>query len=52
VHAEDFLVDQRGDGQTIEDIAKDAPESDGIPTLALVVEAVDTIDLSAFVVTT
>jgi len=50
VHAEDLLVDQGGNREAVKDITEDTPESDGIPALALVVEAVYTIYLSALVV--
>ena len=50
VHAEDLLVDQRSHGQAIKDVAKDTPESDGVASLALIVEAVDAIDLGTLVI--
>ena len=50
VHAENFLVDEGGDGEAIEDIAEDAPESDRVPAFAFVVETVDSIDLCTFVI--
>ena len=50
MHAENFLVDEGGDGEAIEDVAKDAPESDRVPAFALVVETVDSIDLCTFVI--
>ena len=50
MHAENFLVDQGGDRQAIEDVAKDAPESNGVSTFALIVETIDSVDLSTFVV--
>ena len=50
MHAEDFLVDQSSYGQTIEDITENSPESDWVSTFALVIEAIDTVDLSTFVV--
>ena len=50
MHAENFLVDEGGDGEAIEDVAKDAPESDRVPAFALVVETVNSIDLCTFVI--
>ena len=50
MHAENFLVDEGGNGEAIEDVAKDAPESDRVSAFALVVETVDAIDLSALVI--
>ena len=50
VHAEDLLIDQSCNGQTIEDITENSPESDRISAFALVIEAIDTVDLSTFVV--
>jgi len=50
VHCEDLLVNDCCDGQTVEAICKCLPELDIVPSLALVVEAVDTIDGGAFVV--
>ena len=50
MHAEYFLVYERSNGKAIEDIAKDAPESNRVSAFALVVEAVDSVDLGAFVI--
>ena len=50
MHAEDLLVDKSCNGQTIEDITENSPESDWVSTFALVIEAIDTVDLSTFVV--
>ena len=50
MHAENFLVDEGGDGEAIEDVAKDAPESDRVSTFALIVETVNAIDLSTLVI--
>lgn len=51
VHAEDFVIDERGDRHAVEYILEFFPHADGIATLALIVEAVNTIDLSALMVT-
>ena len=50
MHAENFLVDEGGDREAIEDVAKDAPESDRVSTFALIVETVNAIDLSTLVI--
>ena len=50
VHREDLLIDDRRDGQAVEAIRKSLPQLDVVPPLALVVEAVDTIDAGALVV--
>ena len=50
MHAEDLLIDQSCNGQTIEDITENSPESDRVSAFALVIEAIDTVDLSTFVI--
>ena len=50
MHAENFLIDKGSDGEAIEDIAKDAPESDRVSAFAFVVESVDAIDLSTLMI--
>ena len=50
VHAEDFLVNESSDRQTVENVTENAPESDGVSTLALVIEPVNAIDLSTLVI--
>jgi hypothetical protein len=52
VHGEDLLVDDSGDGKTVEAVGESFPQLDVVATLALVVETVDTIDRGALVVTT
>jgi len=51
VHAENFLVNEGGDGQAVENVAEYAPESDRVATLALVIKAIDAVDLGTLVVT-
>ena len=41
--AEDFVVQNGGDGETVEAIREGLPQFDGETTLALVVEAVDSV---------
>jgi hypothetical protein len=50
VHAEDFVIDERSDGQAVEAVGKNFPKLDSIATLALIVKAVNTVDLGTFVV--
>lgn len=52
VHAENFLVDESGDGQTVEHVTEDTPKSNRVSTFALVIEAVNTIDLGTLVIAT
>ena len=51
MHAENFIVDEGCDGHTVENILELLPQTDTVPILALVVKSVNTIDLTAFVVT-
>ena len=51
MHAENFFVDEGGNRQTIENVAEDAPESNGVSTFALIIEAIDAVDLGALVIT-
>ncbi len=50
MHAENFLVNHGSNRKTIEHIAEYAPKSDRESTFALVIEAVDSVDLSTLVV--
>ncbi len=50
MHAQNLVVDQSSDWHAVEDILELFPDADGVPTLALVVEAVDSIDLATLVV--
>ena len=50
MHAEDLLVDDRGDREAVEAVGERLPELDVVPALALVVEAVDAVDRRALVV--
>lgn len=52
VHAENFVVNEGCDWQAIEHVAEDSPEPDGVATFALVIKAVDSVDLGALVVAT
>lgn len=50
MHGEDLLIDDGRDGQAVEAIGEGLPELDVVPSLALVVEAVDAVDGGALVV--
>ena len=51
MHSEDLVVDNCCDRQTIKTIGKDLPKFDAVSALAFVVEAIDTVNRGAFVVT-
>ena len=50
VHAKNLVVDEGCDGHAVENILEFFPDADGVAALALVVEAVDAVDLTALVV--
>ena len=50
MHAENFVVDKRGDGQAVKAIYELFPYADGIAALAFIVEAINAIDLAALMV--
>jgi hypothetical protein len=50
VHGKDLLVDNGRNGEAVEAVGECLPELDVVTALALVVEAVDTVDRSALVV--
>ena len=50
MHGENLLVDDCCNGQAVEAIGKGLPELDVVPSLALVIEAVDSVDRSALMV--
>ena len=50
MHAEDLIVDEGSDWHAVENILELLPDADGVATLALIIEAVDTIDLTALVI--
>jgi len=50
MHAENLLVDDSCNWQTVEHICEHLPESNGVSAFALVVESVNAIDLGALVV--
>ena len=50
MHSEDLLVDDSSNGEAVEAVCEGLPELDVVPPLALVVEAIDTVDGGALVV--
>jgi hypothetical protein len=50
MHTKDLLPHRGRHGESVEDVPELAPELDGVPALALVVEAVDSVDGAALVV--
>ena len=50
MHAEYLLIHEGSHWQTIKYITEYSPELDGVSSLALVVETVDPVDLSALVI--
>ena len=50
MHAENFVIDKRGDGQAVEAIYELFPYADRIAALAFIVEAINAIDLAALMV--
>lgn len=50
MHAENFLIDESSNRKAVEDVTEDLPESDGIPPLAFIVKAINSIDLCTFVI--
>lgn len=51
VHGKNLLVDDSGDRKAVEAIGEGLPKLDVVATLALVVEAIDSVDRGALVVT-
>ena len=51
MHAENLVIDQGSDGHAVEHVLELLPDSDAVAALALIVESVNTVDLSALVVT-
>lgn len=52
MHGKDLLVNDGGNGQAVEAVGKRLPQLDVVASLALVVEAVDTVDRCTLVITT
>jgi hypothetical protein len=52
VHGENLLIDDGGNGETVEAVGESLPELDVVTALALIIETIDTIDRGALVVAT
>lgn len=52
MHGEDLLINDGGNGETVEAVGESLPELDVVSALALIVETVDTIDRGTLVVST
>ena len=50
MHAEDFVVYERSDGHAVEDVLELLPNTNGVASLALIIKAIDAVDLSALVI--
>ena len=50
MHTENLVIDQSSDWHTVENILKFFPESDRISIFTFIVEAVDSINLTAFMI--
>lgn len=50
MHAQNFIVNQGSNWHTVKNILELFPETDTVPILTLVVESINTIDLSALVI--
>lgn len=52
MHGEDLLIDNGGNRQTVEAIGECLPELDVVPPLAFIIEAIDSVNRGALVVST
>jgi len=52
MHREDFFVNDGCDGQAIEAVRESFPQFDVIPAFTFVIEAVNPVDTSTFVIST
>jgi len=50
MHTKDFVIDETCNWQAVEDILELLPDADAVTSLALIVEAVDTVDLPTLMV--
>ena len=51
MHAKNFLINQSGNWQAVETVGESLPQLDVVTALALIIEAIDSVDRGAFVVT-
>ena len=50
VHAQNLLINDSGDGEAVETVSKGLPQLDVVPSLAFVIEAINSVDRGALVV--
>ena len=50
MHAENFLVNKSCNRKAVEHVREDFPEFDSVSSFALIVEAIDAVDLGALVI--
>ena len=51
MHAEDFLINNSSNWEAVETVSESLPKFDVVSSLALVVEAIDSIDTCTLVIT-
>lgn len=51
MHSENFLVNDGSNGQTVEAVGKCLPQLDIVPAFTFIVEAIDTVNRCALVIT-
>jgi hypothetical protein len=51
VHREDLFIDDSSDRQAVETVGESFPELNVVPSFALIIEAIDSVDGGTFVVT-
>ena len=50
MHGEDLFINDCSDRQAVEAVGESLPQLNVVPTLTLIIEAVDTVDGSTFMV--
>ena len=50
MHTKDLFVDECSNRQAVEDVGEDFPKSNGVSSFAFIVKSINSIDLSAFVI--
>ena len=51
MHAQNLVIDQSCDRHAVEDILELLPDTDGVAALALIVKAIDSVNLTTLVIT-
>ena len=51
MHAEDFVVNECGDGEAVETISEDLPQLNSVSSLTFIIEPVNSVDGGALVIT-